>query len=116
MAEQTSARKIFSFGPAQEAAVEQLERCLDVHHKGYSMPIGGVLASQSMMIPAGVGYDIACGNAAVRTNVKAGDIATAHVTAEFHIHDNAAGSRRPDDDDADLGFDMLKPGRTGGPS
>jgi tRNA-splicing ligase RtcB len=46
--------------------------CAD-HHKGYSMPIGGVLASQRVVMPAGVGYDIGCGNCAVRTNIQAPD-------------------------------------------
>jgi tRNA-splicing ligase RtcB (3'-phosphate/5'-hydroxy nucleic acid ligase) len=74
--------RIVAFGPVEEAAEVQLERCLarggeDArgvlcadHHKGYSMPIGGVLASQSVVMPAGVGYDIACGNCAVRTDLK----------------------------------------------
>lgn len=76
-------KEIVSFGPADEASRLQLERCIEVsgeeargvlcadHHKGYSMPIGGVLASQSVVVPAGVGYDIACGNCAVRTNILA---------------------------------------------
>jgi tRNA-splicing ligase RtcB len=39
------------------------------HHLGYSMPIGGVVAYQDAISPSGVGFDIACGNKAVRTNV-----------------------------------------------
>lgn len=77
---------ITTFGPVDVAAREQLDRCMDLggeeavgvlcadHHKGYSMPIGGVLASQSVVMPAGVGYDIACGNCAVRTNLVAADV------------------------------------------
>jgi tRNA-splicing ligase RtcB len=38
------------------------------------MPIGGVLASQRVVMPAGVGYDIGCGNCAVRTGLQAADI------------------------------------------
>lgn len=44
------------------------------HHKGYSQPIGGVVAYDGQISPSGVGYDIACGNKAVRTNLLAADI------------------------------------------
>ena len=43
-------------------------------HVGYVMPIGGVAAYQNAVSVAGVGFDIACGNAAIRTNAKLGDI------------------------------------------
>jgi len=41
------------------------------HHKGYAVPIGGVLAYQDAISPSGVGYDIGCGNKAVRLDVPA---------------------------------------------
>ena len=44
------------------------------HHKGYSQPIGGVVAYRNQISPSGVGYDIGCGNLAVRTNLLAADI------------------------------------------
>lgn len=44
------------------------------HHRGYSMPIGGVVAYQDAISPSGVGFDIACGNKAVRTDVYVADI------------------------------------------
>ncbi|SFT18891.1 RtcB family protein [Paenibacillus sp. BC26] len=44
------------------------------HHKGYSQPIGGVVVYDGQLSPSGVGYDIACGNKAVRTNLMAADI------------------------------------------
>ena len=44
------------------------------HHKGYSQPIGGVVAYEGQISPSGVGYDIACGNKAVRTTLTAADI------------------------------------------
>jgi hypothetical protein len=40
------------------------------HHKGYSMPIGGVVAYEDAVSPTGVGFDIGCGNKAVRTNLN----------------------------------------------
>ncbi len=44
------------------------------HHKGYSQPIGGVVVYDGQISPSGVGYDIACGNKAVRTNLYAADM------------------------------------------
>ncbi len=43
-------------------------------HVGYVMPIGGVAAYRGMVSPIGVGVDIACGNAAIRTDLMMGDI------------------------------------------
>src|SRR5205814_7636080 len=37
-------------------------------HLGYVMPIGGVAAYRDQVSVVGVGFDIACGNAAIRTN------------------------------------------------
>lgn len=39
-------------------------------HLGYGMPIGGVLATQGVVIPNAVGVDIGCGVCAVPTNIK----------------------------------------------
>lgn len=88
-----------TFGPVDEASAAQLGRCLDAaraagdeaprgvlcadHHKGYSMPIGGVLASQTAILPAGVGYDIACGNCAIETAIQARDVDVARVMDEI---------------------------------
>lgn len=43
--------------------------CAD-HHPGYSQPIGGVVAYRHHVSPSGVGYDIACGNLAAKTNIR----------------------------------------------
>jgi len=43
------------------------------HHKGYAVPIGGVLAYDGLVSPSGVGFDIACGNKAVQTNLTIED-------------------------------------------
>ena len=45
-------------------------------HMGYIMPIGGVAAYDNMVSVAGVGFDIACGNAAIRTDAKISDFDT----------------------------------------
>lgn len=68
------------WGDPLENAVEQAVRCsqhgnvvqtllMADHHKGYSQPVGGVVVYDGQVSPSGVGYDIACGNKAVRTNV-----------------------------------------------
>src|SRR6188474_3181821 len=38
-------------------------------HPGYVMPIGGVAAYKDKVSVVGVGLDIACGNAAIRTDL-----------------------------------------------
>ncbi len=87
--------ELVAFGEVEPASLQQLERCLDVsgeesrgvlcadHHKGYSMPIGGVVASDQVVIPAGVGYDIGCGNCAVQTPIKAADVDVAKAMDEI---------------------------------
>src|SRR5436305_15287881 len=42
-------------------------------HLGYVMPIGGVAAYRRQVSVVGVGFDIACGNAAIRTDRRARD-------------------------------------------
>src|SRR6267142_5175639 len=44
------------------------------HHKGYAVPIGGVVAYKDAISPSGVGYDIACGNKAVRVDMPAAEL------------------------------------------
>ncbi|MFQ5607191.1 MAG: RtcB family protein [Candidatus Zixiibacteriota bacterium] len=43
-------------------------------HLGYVMPIGGVAAYANQVSPVGVGFDIACGNCAIRTDADLEDI------------------------------------------
>jgi len=43
-------------------------------HTGMGMPIGGVIASEQVVIPNAVGVDIGCGMGFVGTNIKAEDI------------------------------------------
>jgi tRNA-splicing ligase RtcB len=69
--------------PVDEASLAQIKRCARTadkaalmadHHKGYAVPIGGVVAYEDSISPSGVGYDIACGNKAVLTDADAGDV------------------------------------------
>jgi tRNA-splicing ligase RtcB len=40
-------------------------------HAGYSLPIGGVFATNDVVVPAWVGFDIGCGMCANKLNIKA---------------------------------------------
>jgi tRNA-splicing ligase RtcB len=67
------------FGEHDEATIKQIETCVAVGgergvlcadgHKGYAQPIGGVIAYKDKISLSGVGFDIACGNLAIRTDV-----------------------------------------------
>lgn len=73
------------YGEADERTIAQIRRCQDAeegaravlcadNHLGYSQPIGGAVAYRDHISPSGVGYDIGCGNKAVRTNLKVMDV------------------------------------------
>src|SRR5229473_548965 len=62
------------WGQPEEGALSQIKTCAKTadkvalmadHHKGYAVPIGGVVAYKESISPSGVGFDIACGNKAV---------------------------------------------------
>jgi len=66
-----------------EGALRQIKTCYYIfgqaammadHHKGYGVPIGGVIAHENLVSPSGVGYDIGCGNKAVRLDVPAAEV------------------------------------------
>ncbi|MCA0757041.1 RtcB family protein [Paenibacillus sp. N4] len=73
------------WGNPDDAALAQAKTCAQTgnvvqtllmadHHKGYSQPIGGVVVYDGQISPSGVGYDIACGNKAVRTGLFVEDV------------------------------------------
>jgi len=43
-------------------------------HQGYGMPIGGVMATQGVIVPNAVSVDFGCGMCAVKTNIEAGSL------------------------------------------
>ena len=72
---QNSPLKIF--GQHDEATVAQMRNCMAVGnvvagvicadgHLGYAQPVGGVIAYEKQISISGVGFDIGCGNMAVR--------------------------------------------------
>ena len=52
-------------------------------HVGYVMPIGGVAAYRERVSVVGVGFDIACGNAAVRTDLTLSSLGDVDDRARF---------------------------------
>jgi tRNA-splicing ligase RtcB len=73
------------FGESDDRTRAQLARCLDAepgalgvlcadNHLGYAMLVGGVVGYRHHVSPNGVGYDIACGNCAMRANLVARDV------------------------------------------
>ena len=69
-----------TFGPVDERSLQQLERCMEAgdadygvlcadHHPGYSAPIGSAIAYEGHVSPAAVGFDVGCGNKAVKTDI-----------------------------------------------
>ena len=69
--------------PMDEGALSQIRTCARTadhvalmadHHKGYAVPIGGVVAYRDSISPSGVGYDIGCGNKAILTDASASDV------------------------------------------
>lgn len=79
-----SADTLKIFGQHDNDTVQQMYRCLAVGgvkgvlcadgHKGYAQPVGGVVAYENLISVSGVGFDIGCGNLALRTNRKAAQI------------------------------------------
>ncbi|MDF2971934.1 MAG: hypothetical protein K0R61_2384 [Microvirga sp.] len=74
------------YGEHDEKTIRQLDRCMEAGsafkgvlcadgHLGYAHPIGGVVAYEEHISISGVGFDIACGNMAVRLDTRYEDIA-----------------------------------------
>jgi len=55
-------------------------------HLGYVMPIGGVAAYDNLVSVVGVGFDIACGNAAIRTNLTVADLGDTGAQVELALN------------------------------
>jgi tRNA-splicing ligase RtcB len=73
-------------GEHEARTIRQLERCVEAEdgaagvlcadgHVGYSQPVGGAVAYRDHISVSGVGYDIGCGNKAVRTDLRREDVA-----------------------------------------
>jgi hypothetical protein len=74
------------FGEHDDRTKEQLARCMQYgsvaggvlyagSHLGYAQPVGGVIACDEHVSVSGVGFDIACGNMAVKLDLPKAAIA-----------------------------------------
>lgn len=74
------------YGQHDERTLGQMDRCMATGsavrgvlcadgHLGYAHPIGGVVAYEHHISISGVGFDIACGNMAVRLDARFSDVA-----------------------------------------
>lgn len=72
-------------GDHEANTISQMEACMKVGnvvagtlcadgHKGYAQPVGGVIAYENQISISGVGFDIACGNMAIKLDTTYGDI------------------------------------------
>lgn len=87
-------KKITVFGKEiiDQKSIDQLENCMtsdsigvltaDAHY-GYAHPIGGAIAYKDKVSVSGVGFDIGCGNKAVRTDIKVSDVSIPKVMDEI---------------------------------
>jgi len=75
--------KVFGQSGIDANTIAQMDKCSAVAdksalmadaHFGYGVPIGGVVAFRNAISPTAVGYDIACGNKAVRLDAHAGQV------------------------------------------
>jgi tRNA-splicing ligase RtcB len=73
------------FGQHAEATLAQMRNCMAVGnvvggvvcadgHLGYAQPVGGVIAYEKQVSISGVGFDIGCGNMAVRLDTRFEDL------------------------------------------
>lgn len=84
---------IFGEHLIDEKALKQIHNCIgeediavltaDAHY-GYGHPIGGAVAYKNHISLSGVGFDIACGNMAIRTTIKAEEIEVPKIMDEIY--------------------------------
>lgn len=85
--------KLSIFGNHDQNTIDQMEQAasrdnvvaaalMSDGHLGYGLPVGGVIALDGWVDPSYIGYDIACGNAAIKTNLKLEDISKNKITIE----------------------------------
>ena len=87
-------------------------------HLGYSLPIGAVVATEGVVVPAWVGYDIGCGMCALKTGVAAAEVLEhrdaifrdiyAAVPVGFHVHQHPQDTGLDPDDLSPIGREMFE--------
>lgn len=90
-------------------SIDQIKNCFSENdlavltadaHYGYGHPIGGAVAYKDKISISGVGFNIACGNKAVRTNIKHEDIDIKKVMDEV-VRRISFGIGRPNNEPVD---------------
>src|SRR5437879_4638567 len=85
------------FGKHDEATIAQMRNCMSIGnavagvicadgHLGYAQPVGGVIAYEKQISISGVGFDIGCGNMAVRLDTPYEDISALAGTIIKDVH------------------------------
>lgn len=85
-AEQYKNSPLTVIGQHEQSTLDQMRNCMGVGnavagvicadgHLGYAQPVGGVIAYEKQISISGVGFDIACGNMAVKLDTRFADIA-----------------------------------------
>lgn len=107
---------IFGKDLIDQKSIEQIINCMDETsigvltadaHYGYAHPIGGAIAYKDKVSVSGVGFDIACGNMAIMTNVKVSDVDIPKVMDEI-FQRISFGVGRPNDEPVDNAvFDLI---------
>lgn len=102
------------WGEADPAALDQIRNCsrfaqkvalMADNHKGYGVPIGGIMGIVEAVSPSAVGYDIGCGNKAVLTDMpaRAARARIDHIMDQvFHTISFGMGRRNREPVDHDL--------------
>ena len=96
-------------GQHDAGTVAQMNRCLTYGtalggaicadgHLGYAQPVGGVIAYREHVSVSGVGFDIACGNMAVRTDLKTAELGDRDALADTLARSLSFGVGRVNDD------------------
>jgi tRNA-splicing ligase RtcB (3'-phosphate/5'-hydroxy nucleic acid ligase) len=82
---QRDATQVMIYGSHDVPTINQLHNCIDTAHpitavlcadghKGYSLPIGGVLVLKDYISPSAVGFDIGCGVQSVRLDMPGSEL------------------------------------------
>jgi len=90
-----------------DKCIAQLENCLledsigvltpDAHY-GYAHPIGGAIAYRNHISLSGVGFDIGCGNKAVKTDIRVQDLKDLPVIMDEIFRRISFGMGRPNNE------------------
>lgn len=100
------------FGVHEDNTIAQMKNCMSFGnvvawvlcadgHLGYAQPVGGVIAYDKQISISGVGFDIACGNMAVRLDVPYASIVNVSMLAKEIASTISFGIGRTNDERVD---------------